>query len=100
MWNENTMSALQTWLSPETWYKHHPIDDGRFYNFIVAVWDERRSLWDESLAREIMNREAKSLHPDVDPEFIAKTLDRRRSEGTLILDFLTHVKEGGTTLQT
>ena len=91
------MAALRKWLGPETSYKWHPLDNGRFYEFIHAVWLEHQRLWDESLAREIMEREARTLHPEWGPELIGEMIEKRRSEGSLILDYLSHLREQGKT---
>jgi len=95
-WNEKTMAVLRAWLGPSTSYKHHPIDNGRFYTFIDAIWKEQRKLWDEVQAREIIEREVRALHPDDYPsDLIAKMIEQRVSEGTMILDYLCHLKEEG-----
>ncbi len=93
-WSDTTKRALKRWLSPDTWYKWHPIDDPRFYDFILAIWDDDQGLWDEALARETMTRVALELHPGFE-DLVEKTVEGRHSEGTLILDFLCRMKERG-----
>ncbi len=93
MWDPNTMNALHTWIGPSTWGPSHPIDDGRFYDFVLAVWHEIGTLWNEAEAREIMTKEAKELHPDYPDEYRSECVERYRSRATSILDFLTHVKD-------
>ena len=92
-WSADSMEALRRWLGPETAYKWHPIDDAMFYLFIGHVWRDCQSLWDEAEARDIMKREAKSLHPDWSSEFIGDFVEKRQSEGTLILDFLCALRD-------
>lgn len=94
-WNENTMAALRSWLSPETSHKWHPIDDGRFYEFIHAVWQEKQTLWDESEARETIERVYRELHPNDGDELVTRVAQKRREEGSLILDYLSHLMEVG-----
>ena len=89
------MAALHKWLGMSTWYKWHPIDNGRFYEFIHAVWEELHGLWDEQWAREIMEREARELYPEYTDVLITESVQRRREEGSLILDYLSHLREEG-----
>jgi len=86
------MQALNDWLSPETWYKEHPIDDGRFFVFVASVWSDVHRIWDEAAAREIIASHARDLHPGFD-ELSTKVAEKRVSQGTLILDFLSNLSE-------
>jgi hypothetical protein len=86
------MEMLDRWIGWDTAYEHHPIDDANFYLFIGHVWKDCRDLWDESMAREILTRRAKEVHPDWDPNLITKIVETRKAEGTLILDFLCALK--------
>lgn len=88
-WSENTMVKLRNWVGLSTYYKHHPLDDDRFYSFIAAIWNEKQCLWDEQSASDIMENEAKKLHPEDNDALIEKVVSERRSEGTLILEFLS-----------
>lgn len=92
-WSAQTMEALKRWLAPSTSYKWHPIDNSRFYLFIGCVWKDCQSLWDEGKSAEIMRQEALRLHPEWDKKSISEFVDKRRSEGTLILDFLCTLRE-------
>ena len=94
-WSPETMKALKGWLAPSTAYKRHPLDNSRFYLFIGYVWKDCQTLWEEDKAREIMKQEALKLHPEWDKKFIAEFVDKRRSEGTLILDFMCALKDEG-----
>lgn len=97
-WNANTMNALERWLGPSTAYKEHPLDDARFYSFVAQVWCERQGLWDESLAREEMAKAAKRLHPEWSLDLISGFVEKRHEQGTLILDFLSSLREHGEVL--
>lgn len=98
MWNKTTLDALDTWLGRDTWYTGHALDDGRFMDFILAVWDEHGRLWDESFAREIMERKVRALHQGFDEETLTKTINDKKQDGTVILEFLSHVTKAGRTL--
>lgn len=37
-------TALKHWIGVATWLKRHPLDDGRFYDFVRAVWESRQAL--------------------------------------------------------
>jgi len=94
-WSEEIEKALQTWLAPDTAHTSHPLDDTRFYDFILQVWIDVQGIWDESMARQKIKQKAAQLHPDWSLQMIDEFIDKRRSEGTLILDFLSNVKEKG-----
>ena len=98
MWNDRTMNALRLWLDPDTWYKRQPFDDCRFYDFLAAVWNEQRTLWNEVEAREIIIREANSIHPTAASRLLIETIRKREAQGTLILDFLTHRNDSGNSV--
>jgi len=91
-WSKETAAALDEWLGLPTSYEHHPIDDANFYLFVGHVWKDCRGLWDESMAKEILTKRAKELHSDWPPDLITKIVESRRSEGSLILDFLCALK--------
>ena len=92
-WSQNTKDALHNWLAPETSYKTHPIDDIRFFVFIGYVWKDTHQLWDESGIRDILRQKIKELHPDWPSELTEDVIERARSKGTLILDFLCGLKD-------
>lgn len=92
-WSPETMEALKHWLAPSTSYKSHECDNPRFYLFIAHVWKDCQSLWDERKSVEIMKQEAMKLHPEWDKQFIADFIEKRKSEGTLILDFMCALKD-------
>ncbi len=94
-WSADTMDALRTWLGPGTAHKNHPIDNSRFFLFVGHVWHDCRGLWDEEYALEIIKREAKELHPDWGDALLDQIAERRRSEGTGILDFLCALRDAG-----
>lgn len=94
-WSEEIEKALQTWLAPDTTHTSHPLDDARFYDFILQVWIDVQGIWDESMARQKIKQKAAQLHPDWSLQMIDEFIDKRRSEGTLILDFLSNAKEKG-----
>ena len=93
-WSDKTMDALRRWLKSDGWSNRHPIDEPKFHDFVWAVWEDHKSLWDEQLARDIMKLEARKLHPGFD-DVIEKVVYERRSEATQILDFLTHLHKKG-----
>jgi len=90
--SQQTMEMLDRWIGLDTAYKSHPIDDANFYLFIGYVWRDSCGLWDEQMTREILKRRATELHPDWPSNLITKIVERRKSEGTLILDFLCTLK--------
>ena len=94
-WSKETMDALHTWLAPCTAYERHPIDDVRFFLFIGHVWRDCHGIWDEGIARDIIKHKAKELHPEWDDSLIEDFVEKRRSEGTEILDFLCALKNEG-----
>ena len=87
-WSEETMDALDHWLSPDTCWPPHPNDDKNFFVFIGHVWKDTHTLWDESYIREIIRQRIKKLHSTWTQELIEKLVERARSDGTIILDFL------------
>jgi len=91
-WSQQTLEMLDRWIGLDTSYKSHPIDDANFYLFVGHVWRDCRGLWDEQMAREILTRKVKELHPEWPSDLITKIVERRKSEGTLILDFLCVLK--------
>jgi len=91
IWDKETMEALHNWLAPDTSYKDHPAEDDRFYLFIGYVWRKYHGLWDEQIAREIITHKAKELH-QWEPDLLNEVVEKRMSEGTLILGFLSAIK--------
>lgn len=94
-WSKKTEEALEAWLAPDTAYDGNPHDDSRFYEFIFYVWLDVQGIWDEALARQRMKQKSKQLHPQWQSDMIDSFIEKRRSEGTLILDFLSSAKEKG-----
>jgi hypothetical protein len=94
-WSQKTEEALQAWLAPDTAHERNPHDDARFYDFILNVWIDEQGIWDEALARQKLKQKAQQLHPQWQSNMIDSFIDERRSEGTLILDFLSNAKEKG-----
>ena len=94
-WSQETFDTLRAWLGRNTAYKEHPLDDIRFYVFLGRVWIDIHGLWDESLVRERITKEAKELHPDWADDCIKDLASKRCSQGTLILDFLSRIEEKG-----
>ena len=94
-WSKKTEEALQKWLAPDTAYDGNPHDDTRFYEFVFYVWLDVCGIWDEALARQKMRQKAMELHPQWHPDTIDSLVERRISEGTLILDFLLNTKAKG-----
>ena len=92
-WSKETMDALYNWLARDTSYKAHPIDDVNFYVFIGHVWRDTHQVWDESNVRDILRNKLNELHPDWPPDLTEEVIERGRSEGTLILDFLSGLKD-------
>jgi hypothetical protein len=93
-WSEQTKEALQRWLSPQTWYKSEPREDARFSVFVASVWNDEHSIWDETLTHEEIRNRVAELH--LEDSYLAKDVaDSRVSEGTAILDFLSHVRKEG-----
>ena len=88
MWNENTMNALRAWIGRDTWHTQDARDLERFYNFVLAVWHEQRSLWDESRAREVIKCEAQKTS-SIDAAYLADAIDKHMTKGTTVLDFLS-----------
>jgi hypothetical protein len=93
-WSEQTKEALQRWLSPGTWYKSHPLDNARFSVFVASVWNDEHSIWDAAETREIIREKATDLHPKLS-HLAPEVAKNRISEGTAVLDFLSHVREKG-----
>ena len=91
-WSEHTMESLRRWLAPDTWYPGNAHDDARFFVFVASVWNDAHESWDPVTAREIIASEAKRVHPGSD-NLAAKVAAERVSEGTTILDFLSHLRE-------
>jgi hypothetical protein len=92
-WSEETMTSLRQWVCPDTAHTNHPADEARFFVFIGGVWKDQKGIWDESLARDIIKRELKSQHPDWSLELIEQIAEDGRSKGTLILDFLSTLRD-------
>lgn len=94
-WNEETQEGLRAWLAPSTAHTEHPLDSARFYRFIAQVWRVRQGIWDETLAKERMSAVARDLHPDWPESLVTEIVETRRRQGTLILDFLTSLRDQG-----
>lgn len=94
-WSQETEEALQAWLAADTAHDRNPHDDSRFYDFIFNVWISEQRIWDEALARQKMKQKAQQLHPQWQSNMIESFIEERRSEGTLILDFLSNAKKKG-----
>jgi hypothetical protein len=93
-WSEITMKALHEWLAPRTWDTAHDCDMGRFHVFVASVWNDIHAVWDEDDAREFMKKAAESQHHDC-KELISEVVEKRKSEGTTILNFLSSVRREG-----
>jgi hypothetical protein len=91
-WSKQTEEALRLWLSPDTWEKSHSKEDARFSVFIASVWNDEHSIWDEAEVREKIRNKAVELHPGYE-ELAEEVAINRVSEGTAILNFLSHVRE-------
>ena len=97
MWDtEEIRKALKAWLEPETAFTLDAADEGRFFDFVAAVWRKEHSLWDEAKATDEIVRVGKELHPDWHPEDIQELALDMRSKGTTILCFLHHLRNQGT----
>lgn len=94
-WSEKTQEALKAWLAPSTAHEGNSDDDSRFYEFIFDVWIDESRIWDERLASQRMKKEAKLQHDDWQSSMIDSFIEKRRSQGSLILDFLNSVKKKG-----
>ena len=92
-WSSDTMVALKRWLGPGTVFTESPHDEARFYSFVAHVWNDCRSIWNEREAVEIIRSEVKSLHPELDPTSLDEFTEKRKSQGTFILDFLCSVRD-------
>ena len=94
-WSQKTEEALQSWLAPDTAHDRTPHDDSRFHDFVFNVWIDEQGIWDEALARQKMKQKAHQLHPQWQSNMIDSFIEKRKSEGTLILDFLSDVRQKG-----
>jgi hypothetical protein len=52
----STSEALDRWLGPGTWYKNHPIDIRRLYDFVDQYQKDHGYVIDESALREEIER--------------------------------------------
>ena len=95
-WSDETNAALRRWLGPETWNSGQPADQHRFYVFIAHVWNERREIWDERVARDDMLATARSLYPERDERRLDDRLVPYCDEGRRLLEFLGCVAEYGS----
>ena len=59
-WSDETMVALRRWLGPGTVFTESSHDEARFYSFVAHVWNDCRSLWNETEAVEIIPSEVKA----------------------------------------
>ncbi len=98
MWDETTLDALDAWIGPSWRKARHPIDDDVLHHFVLAVWDETRTLWDERATRDFIRKRMLGIHPNLDDEFLKRFVDNNVDRGTEILNFLTNIKESGRTL--
>jgi hypothetical protein len=53
-------AALRTWIGGVAWDSHHPADEGRFYDFVHALWEMQRGHVDEVALRERIVQELKT----------------------------------------
>ena len=98
MWNDTTLNALDAWIGPAHRKARHPIDDDVFHHFVLAVWDETHTLWDERATREFIRTRMLGIHPKLADDFLKRFVDDNVDRGTEILNFLTDIKESGRTL--
>ena len=98
MWNDATVEALNAWIGPSWRKARHPIDDDVFHHFVLAVWDETHTLWDERATRDFIRNKMLEIHANLDEDFLKRFVDDNVDRGTQILDFLTNVKGSGRTL--
>ena len=98
MWNEATLNALDFWIEPDWRKAHHPGDDPAFHDFVLAVWDETHTLWDERGTREFIRKRILNIHPELDEEFLQKFVDANVDRGSEILYFLSNIAISNRTL--
>jgi hypothetical protein len=82
----STSEALNRWLGPATWYKRHPFDMRRFYDFVDQYQKDHGYEIDESALREeIEHRVSRTGSVNED---LRDTIRSRISLAYNILDFL------------
>jgi len=91
-WSPKTMEMLDSWIGLDTAHEHHGNDEVIFYLFIAHVWKDYHRAWDETEAKDILKRKAEEYHPEWSSELISKMVEERTKTGTLILEFLRHLK--------
>ena len=98
MWNEATLNALDFWIEPEWRKSRHPGDDPAFHQFVLAVWDETHTTWDERETREFIRKRMLNIYPELDEEFLQHFVDANVDRGSEILYFLSTIATSNRTL--
>lgn len=88
LWSTETMESLQIWLHGVISTNGGVREDDKFYSFIAKVWNEKKAVWDEALAREIINKKIRELGEDPNKQYISDEVNMYFSKGTMILEFL------------
>ena len=98
MWNEATLHALDVWIEPEWRKARHPGDCPDFHQFVLAVWDETHTQWDERGTREFIRKRILNIHPELDEQFLQDFVDANVERGSAVLYFLSTIATSGRTL--
>jgi hypothetical protein len=72
-------SAIERWMSVDTWHTGHPSDDERFHEMLSVADEEGPSQFDVEGFIDVAKAFAQSHYPKVLPE----EMDRRISDAAL-----------------
>ncbi|MDX1963287.1 MAG: hypothetical protein SFX18_09050 [Pirellulales bacterium] len=97
MWNDKTLQVLDAWIGPDWRKPNHPADLEFFHRFVLAVWDETHSLWDQSEVREFIRKRILESHK-LSEDYLIRFVDNNILRGSNILDFLAQAKDEGRKL--
>lgn len=86
-----TEDALNAWLSLDTWHTPHPLDMGRFYNFLDSYVKEHGYSFDRTALREeIVQRVSDKGRWD---DHLQEEVENRIDRAEVILDFLKETRQ-------
>ena len=71
---ETAHKAMAAWMASDTWHTLHPLDMGRYYDFVTALCDER--FMDEVLIRQTIQEQIENHPPILNSEAKEELVDQ------------------------
>lgn len=90
VYSEKIEKKINGWIRG-TALSGHFYDEGRFYEVILAFWNEEERIWDEAEFTKVATERLSEYYKD--EEYLNDQIDMKRSIGTEVLSFLSYCKE-------